>query len=107
MGNAQLLSKKISYLENEIELLREERDEFFQKVVQFSQEPFFRIFNNLIDVYVETDLDGKILIISPSIEKHFGYQPEKLKNKNFSVLLKGRTSLKVLFIINCSTLSTC
>ena len=40
-----------------------------------------RVFDNLNDIYLETELDGRILLVSPSAIR-FGYQPEELIGTN-------------------------
>ena len=47
-----------------------------------SGERFRQIYNNIIDVYYETSLDGIILEISPSIETHSKYKREELIGKS-------------------------
>jgi PAS domain S-box-containing protein len=42
------------------------------------EEKYRNIFNNMQDVYYETDMDGTILEISPSVEAEFGYTRESL-----------------------------
>lgn len=51
--------------------------ESYQKVRK-SELKYKNIFNNLIDVYTETDLDGIFLEVSPSCEKHMGYSRKEL-----------------------------
>ncbi len=43
-----------------------------------SENRYKNIFNNLLDVYIETDLEGTILELSPSAEKMSGYEREAL-----------------------------
>jgi diguanylate cyclase (GGDEF)-like protein/PAS domain S-box-containing protein len=47
------------------------------------------IFKNLQDIYYETDMDGNITIISPSVKKYTDYDPEECINQNISFLFKG------------------
>ena len=41
-----------------------------------------RLFNNLPDVFYRTDLDGNILLTSPSIKSLLGYSPDEVSGKN-------------------------
>lgn len=49
-----------------------------EKTLLEKERRFQNIYNNLLDVYYESDLDGTILEISPSVEKHSQYKREKL-----------------------------
>ncbi|RMD50318.1 MAG: PAS domain S-box protein, partial [Ignavibacteria bacterium] len=44
------------------------------------------IFENLVDVYYRTSIDGKIELVSPSVEKISGYKVKELVGKNAAVL---------------------
>lgn len=57
------------------------RKEFLRK-----EERYYRIFNQLNDVYYEASLDGRIITISPSIAQLLGYNPEKLIGRNIGEL---------------------
>lgn len=46
------------------------------------------IFENLIDVYFQTTIEGEILIISPSIKNISGYSADELIGKNASMFYK-------------------
>ncbi len=48
-----------------------------------SEKKYRRIFDNILDVYFETSLDGTILEISPSIEDISQYSQQELKGKSF------------------------
>jgi len=54
-----------------------------------SKDRYKTIFENLPDIYYETDMDGNITIISPSITKYTSYEPEECLNQNISFLFKG------------------
>jgi diguanylate cyclase (GGDEF)-like protein/PAS domain S-box-containing protein len=54
-----------------------------------SEEQYKSIFYNLPDIYYETDKDGMISTISPSIKKYTKYTPEECINKNITLLFKG------------------
>ena len=62
-----------------------------------SEETYKTIFNNLPDIYYETDLDGKIIRINPSITKVSGYKPEECIDKNITLLFTGN-KYKSIFI---------
>lgn len=49
-----------------------------------SEKKHRRIFDNILDVYFETSLDGKILEISPSVEQFSSYTQEELKGSPIS-----------------------
>jgi len=54
-----------------------------------SVERYKEIFTNLPDIYFETDTEGKLAIISPSVRKITGYNIEDLIGKNINLLFKG------------------
>jgi diguanylate cyclase (GGDEF)-like protein/PAS domain S-box-containing protein len=54
-----------------------------------SEQKYKSIFDNLHDIYYETDIDGTILTISPSVKKYTGYEQIECVNKNISILFKG------------------
>jgi len=43
-----------------------------------SEEKFRKIFENIQDIFYQSDLNGRITEISPSIERYSGYKPEEL-----------------------------
>lgn len=47
-----------------------------------SEKKYRRIFENILDVYFETNLDGTILEISPSVEPLSGYSQKELKGSS-------------------------
>ena len=47
-----------------------------------NENKFRQIYNNILDVYYEAALDGIILEISPSVEKHSQYKREELVGKS-------------------------
>ena len=49
------------------------------------------IFNHIEDLYFETDLDGKIVDISPAVETLLNYSRENLINKNATVLYQNKS----------------
>ena len=50
--------------------------------LQKSEKKYRRIYNNIIDVYYEANIDGIILEVSPSIEKYSKYKREELIGKS-------------------------
>lgn len=46
-----------------------------------SEKKYRRIFENVLDVYFETTLDGRIIEVSPSIKMISGFDPEKIKGR--------------------------
>jgi PAS domain S-box-containing protein len=55
-------------------------------VLKKSDERHHKLFENLYDVFYQTDLDGKIEFISSSIERIAGYNPDKLLGLNIQDL---------------------
>ena len=49
-----------------------------QETLRESEEKYRRIFENVQDVFYQTDTEGKLIEISPSIEGHSGYLREEL-----------------------------
>ena len=43
-----------------------------------SEEKYRKIFENIQDIFYQSDLEGRITEISPSIERYSGYKPEEL-----------------------------
>lgn len=54
-----------------------------------SESKYKIIFENLPDIYYETDMDGNIITMSPSVIKYTGYEQKECLNKNISFLFKG------------------
>ena len=51
--------------------------------MKISENRYRRIFDNILDVYFETDLEGRILEISPSVGRVLGHDPKHLANRPF------------------------
>ncbi len=49
-----------------------------EKVLQLSEEKFRNIFEQFIDLYFRTEMGGNIILVSPSVKKLTGYDPEEL-----------------------------
>jgi len=47
-----------------------------------SEEKYRQIFESFQDVYYQTDIQGKVLNITPSIKDHTGYDPSEIIGKN-------------------------
>jgi len=84
---------------NQRELKRE--NELVTRKLNESEDKFRQIYNNILDVYYETSLDGIILEISPSIEKHSQYKREELIGKSFyDIFANSEDRDKLIEIIN-------
>jgi PAS domain S-box-containing protein len=60
--------------------LIEARDEIALR--KKSEEKYRQIFESFQDVYYQTDIDGKILLITPSIKEHTGYDVAEIVGRN-------------------------
>ncbi|MFM2214023.1 MAG: hypothetical protein RL427_1286 [Bacteroidota bacterium] len=60
--------------------LIEARDEITLR--KKSEEKYRQIFESFQDVYYQTDIDGKILLITPSIKDHTGYDVAEIVGRN-------------------------
>jgi PAS domain S-box-containing protein len=49
-----------------------------EELLKYSEEKYRKIFENIQDVFYQSDLTGRIIEISPSIERYSGYKPEEL-----------------------------
>jgi PAS domain S-box-containing protein len=49
-----------------------------EDLLRRSEEKYRKIFENIQDIFYQADIDGKIVEISPSIERYSGYKPEEL-----------------------------
>ena len=65
-----------------------------KKAVRRSQEKYRAIFENIQDVYYETDLAGTLLEISPSIERFVGCERKELIGKDVSQFYIDKNSRK-------------
>ena len=65
---SQRRRRKLDYLEADRERERRESAERQERALRASEEKYRGIFDNLQDLYVETDQDGTILEISPQVE---------------------------------------
>lgn len=55
-----------------------------ENALRESEREFCGIFDNLQDVFYRTDLNGRVVMISPSVEDIFGYKPEELINSKMA-----------------------
>jgi len=49
-----------------------------EDLLRKSEEKYRKIFENIQDIFYQTDIEGRIVEISPSIERYSGYKPEEL-----------------------------
>ena len=53
-----------------------------QKAFSESEKQYQDLFNNLVDVFYRTDIEGRLVLVSPSFEKMFGYTTEEAVGMN-------------------------
>ena len=75
-ANKQLIQSGDDLKKN-LEELRKKRMELIE-----SENKFRSIFDTFIDIYYQTDLDGTILMVSPSLKKISGWDPDELIGTN-------------------------
>jgi PAS domain S-box-containing protein len=75
----EIISERTAELEDEIG----ERKQAEAKIRQ-SEEKFKGVFNSMVDVFARADLEGKCLLISPSVFNVVGYVPEEIMGRNFA-----------------------
>ncbi len=63
-----------------------ERRKKTETALRKSEEKYRNLFENMYDIFYQTDQKGKITLISPSVEKHLGYTSDELINKNMKGL---------------------
>jgi len=76
-----------------------------EEALRLSEEKYRKIYENVKDVIYETDNQGHLTSISPSIEKQGGYQPEELIGRSvteFFVFPEQYATLDALMIENGS-----
>jgi PAS domain S-box-containing protein len=49
-----------------------------EQLLKASEEKYRKIFENIQDIFYQSDLEGRIIEISPSIERYSGYKPHEL-----------------------------
>ncbi len=67
-----------------------------EKALRESEEKYRKIFENVQDVFYQTDLNGIIIEISPSIERYTGYSREELIGTKVTDLYKNPADREVL-----------
>ncbi len=67
-----------------------------EKALRESEVKYRKIFENVQDVFYQADLNGKIIEISPSIERYSGYSREELIGKYIKNLYKNPEDRDVL-----------
>lgn len=72
-----LYFKEFSQIADIVNKMLAERDRAVS-ALQEREEKYKRIFHNIQDIYYETTPDGKILELSPSVEKYFSYKRDGL-----------------------------
>jgi len=55
-----------------------------KEVLKASNEKYYSVFENITDIYIEIDLSGSVLTISPSVIKILGYEPDALIGANIT-----------------------
>ncbi len=78
--NEMIKNVKTAYNEQMIEM--EERVKAEKERYEFEKELYY-ITENILDVIIQTDIEGRIIYASPSIEKIFGYSKEYTIGKSF------------------------
>ena len=76
------ISNHLFSLDNKSVILSTVRDITDRKttedLLRRSEEKYRKIFENVQDIFYQADIDGRIVEISPSIERYSGYKPEEL-----------------------------
>jgi PAS domain S-box-containing protein len=72
-----------------------------EELIRKSEEKYRKIFENVQDIFYQADINGRIVEISPSIERYSGYKPEELIGMNIEdVYLVPSDREKLLQIIS-------
>lgn len=93
-GANEQLTRSGAELTRNIGELNRKREELAE-----SENKFHSIFNNLIDLWFQTDLNGTILMVSPSIRPMTGWDPEDLVGTNVVALYPDEGQRRAL--IDC------
>ncbi len=75
--HACIQKMKVEQLVVQLQHEAEEREKAQQKLAR-SKEKYQRIFENIQDVYYESTIEGKVLEVSPSVEKVLGYRRREM-----------------------------
>jgi PAS domain S-box-containing protein len=89
-ANEQLI-RSGDNLKSNLEELQKKREELLE-----SEKKFRSVFETFIDVYYQTDMDGIILMVSPSCKKISGWEPDELTGTNAQELFPDERELKKL-----------
>jgi PAS domain S-box-containing protein len=89
-ANEQLI-RSGDNLKSNLEELQKKREELLE-----SEKKFRSVFETFIDVYYQTDMDGIILMVSPSCKKISGWEPDELTGTNAQELFPDERELKTL-----------
>lgn len=68
-----------------------------EKALKESEQKYRNIFENVQDIFFQTDIQGNIVEISPSVEKYFGIKPEELIGRSVDKLFKDYEDREKLF----------
>ncbi|OPX64422.1 MULTISPECIES: PAS domain S-box protein [unclassified Methanoregula] len=85
------LRRSAAELKNNLEELNRKREELAE-----SEKKFRSIFNSLIDLYFQTDINGTILMASPSLKLLSGWEPEELIGTNVVALYPDEKQRRAL-----------
>jgi len=82
----ELVAGQIAELKLINEALKKEIEERVraEKDIKKSEAKFKGVFNSMVDVFSRSDIDGKCVMISPSIYKLLGYRPEEIIGNNLA-----------------------
>ena len=67
-----------------------------EKALKESEEKYRTIFENVQDVFFQTDIKGKIIEVSPSVEEYFGISPKELIGNHADMLYSDPKDRKKL-----------
>lgn len=90
-------SNELGRLADQFNRLNEQLSMTYRKSQQ-SEGEYRALFENLQDVLYKTDIEGKVLIVSPSVTRILGYSPGELVGKKFTVDLYKQPSQRIHFI---------
>jgi PAS domain S-box-containing protein len=94
------ISNHLFSLEGEQVILATVRDttdrRMTEDLLKKSEEKYRKIFENVQDIFYQADIEGKIVEISPSIERYSGYKPEELIGKKVEEVYLNPDDRKVL-----------
>ena len=62
-----------------------------EQALKISEKKYRDIFNSFPDIYYQTDLDGNLLVVSPSVLNLSGYTPDELVGQNVGSLYANAT----------------